>query len=129
MAKIEKFEDIESWKLAREVTREIYEISSNEKFSRDFALVNQIRRASISILSNIAEGFERSGNKEFLQFLAIAKGSCGEVRAQLYVAFDQKYIDETKFRELMEKLLEINRLIAGFMKYLQQTDLRGSKFK
>jgi len=129
MAKIEKFEDIESWKLAREVTREIYEISSNEKFSRDFALVNQIRRASISILSNIAEGFERSGNEEFLQFLAIAKGSCGEVRAQLYVAFDQKYIDETKFRELMEKLLEINRLIAGFMKYLQQTDLRGSKFK
>jgi four helix bundle protein len=120
-----------SWrvKLAREVTREIYEISSNEKFSRDFALVNQIRRASISILSNIAEGFERSGNKEFLQFLATAKGSCGEVRAQLYVAFDQKYIDETKFRELTEKLLEINRLIAGFMKYLQQSDLRGSKFK
>ncbi len=129
MAKIEKFEDIESWKLAREVTREIYEISSNEKFSRDFALVNQIRRASISILSNIAEGFERSGNKEFLQFLAIAKGSCGEVRAQLYVAFDQKYIDETKFRELTEKLSETNRLIAGFMKYLQQTELRGSKFK
>ncbi len=129
MAKIEKFEDIESWKLAREITKQIYEISSTERFSRDFALVNQIRRASISILSNIAEGFERSGNKEFLQFLAIAKGSCGEVRAQLYVAFDQKYTDETKFRELTERLLEINRLIAGFMKYLQQTEMRGSKFK
>ena len=128
MAKIEKFEDIQAWKLAREVTRLIYEINSNDKFSRDFALVNQIRRASISILSNIAEGFERSVNKEFIQFLAIAKGSCGEVRAQLYVAFDQKYIDETKFREIMEKLLEINRLIAGFMKYLQQTEMRGSKF-
>jgi four helix bundle protein len=128
MARIEKFEDIQAWKLAREVTRQIYEISSNEKFSRDFALVNQIRRASISILSNIAEGFERSGNKEFLQFLAIAKGSCGEVRAQLYVAFDQKYIDETKFQEIMDKLLETNRLIAGFMKYLQQTEMRGSKF-
>lgn len=81
MARIERFEDIESWKLAREVTKLIYEISSSGSFSRDFALVNQIRRASISILSNIAEGFERSGNKEFLQFLAIAKGSCGEVRA------------------------------------------------
>ena len=128
MAKIERFEDIQAWKLAREVTRQIYEISSNEKFSRDFALVNQIRRASISIVSNIAEGFERSGNKEFIQFLAIAKGSCGEVRAQLYVAFDQKYIDETKFREMMDKLLETNRMIAGFMKYLQQTELRGNKF-
>lgn len=115
MARIEKFEDIEAWKLAREVTKLVYEISSNEKFARDFALVNQIRRASISILSNIAEGFERSGNKEFLQFLAIAKGSCGEVRAQLYVAFDQKYIDETKFQEIAEKLSETSRLIAGFM--------------
>ena len=129
MAKIEKFEDIEAWKLARQVTKLVYEISSNEKFARDFALVNQIRRASISILSNIAEGFERSGNKELLQFLAIAKGSCGEVRAQLYVALDQKYVDETKFKEVSQKLSETSRLISGFMKYLQQSDLRGSKFK
>ena len=128
MARIEKFEDVEAWKSAREITRLIYEISCGEKFSRDFALVNQIRRASISILSNIAEGFERSGNKEFLQFLAIAKGSCGEVRAQLYVAFDQNYIDETKFKEISNKLNETSRLIAGFMKYLQQTEMRGSKF-
>lgn len=129
MGKIEKFEDIQSWKLAREVTKQIYEISSSEKFSRDFALVDQIRRASISIISNIAEGFERSGTKEFLQFLSVAKGSCGEVRAQLYVALDQKYIDQVKFDSIMKQLLETNRLIAGFMKYLQQTDLRGSKFK
>jgi four helix bundle protein len=80
MAKIERFEDIESWKIAREVTKLIYSESSKGNFSKDFALVNQIRRASVSILSNIAEGFERGGNKEFLQFLAIAKGSCGEVR-------------------------------------------------
>ncbi|CAN5705130.1 four helix bundle protein [soil metagenome] len=128
MAKIEKFEDIEAWKSARDVTRMVYEISCSEKFARDFALVNQIRRASISILSNIAEGFERSGNKEFLQFLAIAKGSCGEVRAQVYVAFDQNYIDEMKFKEISNKLNETSRLIAGFMKYLQQTEMRGSKF-
>ncbi len=129
MARIEQFEDIESWKSAREVTRLIYEVSSNEKFCRDFALVNQIRRASISILSNIAEGFERSGNKEFINFLSIAKGSCGEVRSQLYIAFDQKYINEAKFRETSEKLKETSRLIAGFMKYLQQSELRGNKFK
>ncbi|MCY7347643.1 MAG: four helix bundle protein [Pyrinomonadaceae bacterium] len=77
MARIEKFEDIESWKLAHEITKLIYTASSTGDFCRDYALVNQIRRASISILSNIAEDFERSGNKEFLQFLAIAKGSCG----------------------------------------------------
>ena len=129
MPKIEKFEDIESWKLAREITRLIYKASSAGSFSKDFALVNQIRRASISILSNIAEGFERGGNKEFLNFLAIAKGSCGEVRAQLYVALDQNYIDEKKFVSITDKLIETNRMISGLMKYLQQSDFKGSKFK
>ena len=129
MGKIERFEDIESWKIAREITRLIYEESSTGNFSKDFALVNQIRRASISILSNIAEGFERGGNKEFLNFLAIAKGSCGEVRAQLYVALDQNYIDEKQFKEISSKLSETSRMISGLMKYLQQSDLRGSKFK
>ena len=80
MANIEKFEDIESWKLAREITKLIYEVTSRASFGKDFALTNQIRRASISVLSNIAEGFERNGDKEFVQFLTIAKGSCGEVR-------------------------------------------------
>ncbi len=129
MAKIEKFEDIEAWKLARETVKLIYEISSSGNFSRDFSLVNQIRRAAISILSNIAEGFERNGDKEFLQFLAIAKGSCGEVRAQLYIALDQKYIDETQFVLIANKLIEISRTISGLMKYLQQSEFKGSKFK
>ncbi|MBC7899571.1 MAG: four helix bundle protein [Saprospiraceae bacterium] len=129
MAKIEKFEDIESWKLARDVTKYIYEITSNGNFSGDFALCNQIRRAAISILSNIAEGFERGGNKEFVNFLGIAKGSCGEVRCQLYIALDQSYISQGQFQMLSEKLLETNRLIAGLMRYLQQSELRGSKFK
>lgn len=128
MARIEKFEDIESWKSAREVTQLVYAISSNGIFAKDFALCNQIRRASVSILSNIAEGFEREGNKEFVHFLTIAKGSCGEVRAQLYVALDQNYIDETQFSEIYKKLLEISRLIAGLMKYLKQSEMRGSKF-
>src|SRR5687767_2491505 len=91
MAKISRFEEIESWKRARMLTHEIYKITSSGTFSRDFALRDQIRRAAISILSNIAEGFERGGDNEFLQFLSVAKGSCGEARAQLYVALDQAY--------------------------------------
>lgn len=129
MAKIERFEDIESWRLAREVTNLIYEASSTGPFSKDFALCNQIRRASISILSNIAEGFERDGNKEFLHFLAMAKGSCGEVRAQLYIAHDQNYLDAAAFADINAKLVETSRLLAGFIRYLRQTDLQGSKFR
>lgn len=112
MAKIEKFEDIEAWKQAREITKLIYKASLSGNFSKDFALCNQIRCAGVSILSNIAEGFERGGDKEFLQFLAIAKGSCGEVRAQLYVAFDQNYIDEKQFDFISNKLIETSRMIS-----------------
>jgi four helix bundle protein len=129
MAKIERFEEIEAWKLARRATRLVYDATGRGKFSGDFALVNQMRRASISILSNIAEGFERQGNKEFLQFLAVAKGSCGEVRSQLYIALDQDYIDNRTFSEISEVLVETSRTISGFMKYLQESALRGSKFK
>ncbi len=129
MARIEKFEEIEAWKLARQATRRIYAISSEGPFSRDFALVNQIRRASISVMSNIAEGFERGGNKEFLQFLSIAKGSCGEVRSQLYIAVDQNYIEQVTFKEITKLLIETSKTISGFMKYLQGATERGSKFK
>ena len=92
--KIKNFEDIESWRKARKLTNDIYQTTATGKFMRDFGLKDQIRRASVSILSNIAEGFERGGDKEFSQFLGIAKGSCGEVRAQLYVALDQDYLSQ-----------------------------------
>jgi len=128
MSKIEKFEDIECWKKARELTKKIYEASRDNEFARDFSLCNQIRRASASILSNIAEGFERDGDKEFSQFLAIAKGSCGEIRAQLYVALDQLYITESQFQIMSAQTQEISRMISGLMKYLQQSDLKGRKF-
>ena len=86
MARIQRFEDIRSWRKSRELTKQIYVITSQGNFKRDFGLRDQIRKASVSIVSNIAEGFERGGDQELIQFLAVAKGSCGEVRAQLYIA-------------------------------------------
>ena len=129
MAKISRFEEIESWKRARKLTNEIYKITSSGTFSRDFALRDQIRRAAISILSNIAEGFERGGDNEFLQFLSVAKGSCGEARAQLYIALDQAYISTTEFETLSKSAHDVGQLISGLMKYLRQSSLRGSKYR
>lgn len=129
MAKVEKFEDIASWKMAREAVRQVYELNSNDEFSRDYALRDQIRRSSISIMSNIAERFEREGNKELISFLSIAKGSCAEARSQLYIALDCNYINQNQFISTYNKLDETGRLIGGFIKYLHQSDFRGSKFK
>ncbi len=98
-------------------------------FVRDYGLRDQICRASVSTMSNIAEGFERDGDKEFVQFLSIAKGSSGEVRSQLYVALDQDYISENEFNVLYNKTTENSRMISGLMKYLQQSELKGRKFK
>ena|SRR5208282_4613966 len=100
MSKILRFEEIESWKKARVLTNEIYQVTSLGGFARDFGLRDQIRRASVSAMSNIAEGFERGGNREFLQFLSNAKGSAGEVRSQLYVALDAGFINQKKFDDL-----------------------------
>ena len=129
MARLERFEDIDAWKKARALAKATYKITATGEFARDFGLRDQLRRAAISVVSNIAEGFERGGDKEFLQFLSLAKGSCGEVRAQLYVALDQAYINDAQFQELSEKAVEVSRLIAGLMKYLSASDLRGSKYK
>jgi len=127
VAKIERFEDIEAWQKARELTRQIYDASNDGPFARDFGLRDQIRRASVSIMSNIAEGFERGTNKEFIQFLYIAKGSSGEVRSQLYVAFDLGYIDKNTFETIRSELLSISRQISGFIQYLQSSPMQGGK--
>lgn len=129
MATIARFEEIEGWKKGRELARRIYAISATGKLERDFELRGQMRRAAVSILSNIAEGFERGGTKEFVQFLAIAKGSAGEIKAQLYVALDVGYINEQQFAELYGLSNEVVLLIGGLMRYLQQSELRGAKFK
>ncbi len=102
MATLTSFEESESWKTACMLTREIYAISRRGGFERDFALRDQIRRASISVMSNIAEGFERGGSNEFINFLSIAHGSAGEGRAQLYVALDQQHVDQGAFTDLAQ---------------------------
>ena len=141
MASIEKFEDIEAWQKARELTREIYRITNQGFFSRDFGLRDQIRRAAVSIMSNIAEGcergsgqefkqegFGRGGNKEFIQFLSTAKGSASEVQAQLYVALDARYITQEQFRQLYDMAQSSGKLTGGFIRYLQKSDHKGVKF-
>lgn len=128
MATFRGFEEIEAWKKARELTRLIYEITATGPFARDFGLKDQIRRAAVSIMSNIAEGFERGGNKEFAFFLGIAKGSAGEVRSHLYVAADANFIDENQFQTLSQLANETSRLIGGLMKYVGQCKLPGTRF-
>jgi four helix bundle protein len=127
--KIQKFEDILAWQQARELTKEVYVHSRTGSFAKDFGLRDQIQRASVSIMANVAEGFDRGGDKEFTQFLSISKGSCGEVKSHLYVALDQQYIVSEQFNRLYNCADEVGRLLAGFMAYLKQSDMRGRKFK
>jgi four helix bundle protein len=127
MAKLERFEDLEVWQQSRMIAKNIYIASSQGQFARDFGLRDQIRRAAVSIMSNIAEGFERGTNKEFIQFLYIAKGSAGEVRSQLYVALDLGYIEKDRFDQLNTDLLSLSRQISGFVQYLQSSSFKGAK--
>ncbi|MEW6086853.1 MAG: four helix bundle protein [bacterium] len=126
---IKYFEDLEVWKSARELTNKIYKITNSGNFSKDYGLRDQIRRASVSIMSNIAEGYERSGNQELIQFLSIAKGSCGEVRTQLYVAMDQEYLDKKQCEELISAFKKISIMLNNFMEYLKGSRLKGVKYK
>ena len=128
MASIERFEDIEAWQKARELTREIYRITNQGVFVKDFGFRDQIRRAAVSIMSNIAEGFGRGGNKEFIQFLSTAKGSASEVEAQLYVALDAEYITEDQFQQLYGLAQSSGKMIGGFIRYLQKSEHKGVKF-
>ena len=129
MSSFQRFEDIEAWQKARELTKAIYALSNDGQFARDFGLRDQIRRASVSIMSNIAEGFGRGGNKEFIQFLSTAKGSASEVQAQLYVALDAGYINQDQFQKLYSETEATARMIAGLLRYLQNSDFKGAKYK
>jgi four helix bundle protein len=121
MGVFKSFEEITSWQKSRLFNKRIYEITENVGFKRDFDLVRQIRRASISISSNIAEGFERNTDKEFIYFLYVSKASAGEVRSQLYLALDLNYISKIEFDELYLNVSDISKLISGFIKYLENS--------
>ena len=118
MGKFSSFEEINSWQKSRIFNKRIYQITENSNFKKDFDFVRQIRRASISISSNIAEGFEINTDKEFIYFLYVAKASAGEVRSQIYLAFDLEYIVKQEFEELLESITEISKLLSGLIKYL-----------
>ena len=119
MATIQRFEEIEAWQTARRLTRLFYELSDEGAFARDYGLRDQMRRAAVSIMSNIAEGFESRTTSLFIEYLGRAKASCGELRAQLYVALDAGYLERQQFDQLFQEAKICSRQIAAFIRYLQ----------
>jgi four helix bundle protein len=118
--KIKKFEELNIWKLALKITKEIYDLTAKKEFSRDFKLRDQIRGAIISVSSNIVEGFEKNNNNEFIRFLKIAKGSVGETRNQLYIALSVGYIGNQEFEKINKELEDLANQIGGFIVYLEK---------
>ena len=123
-----RFEDLEVWQRARAFADRVYGLTCEGSFAKDYSLKDQINRSAGSIMDNIAEGFDRGGNREFITFLSYSKGSAAESRSQLYRAFDRNHINENTFTELKDEALLISKMISGFMNYLQKSDLKGSKF-
>ena len=115
------FEDLEVWQLARALVKDVYLLTNKTEFQKDFGLKDQVRRSAVSIMANIAEGFERKTQKEFVSFLFIAKGSCGELRSHFYVAYDLDYIDLEVFNKVQHQTISISKSLGGFIKYLNSS--------
>jgi four helix bundle protein len=118
--KVQRFEDLEAWQIALELANKVYEITKQESVRRDFGFVDQIRRAAISIMNNIAEGFERGSNKDFVRFLFIARGSAGEVRSLLYLGLDQGYLTNAEFSECRDLCIRSGQIIWALIKGLRK---------
>ncbi|UJH66614.1 four helix bundle protein [Allomuricauda sp. SCSIO 65647] len=129
MARVEMFEDLEIWQRAREICNDVYDLIENTPLGRNYALRDQMDKSSGSVMDNIAEGFERNGNREFIQFLSISKASCGELRSQLYRTFDRGHIDKETFDVLKKKIMVNSKKIGAFMNYLSKSEFRGFKYK
>ena len=128
LLKISRFEQLDVWIKARQLVRETYTATSKNGMAGDLGLKDQMRRAAISTMANVAEGFERGGNKEFVQYLAQAKASCGELRSHLYAALDLGYLSEEEFGKLVDTALSVSRQASGLMKFLRRSVRRGSKY-
>jgi four helix bundle protein len=128
MATFKRFEELDVWRRARTFADNVYAQTLQGSFAKDFSLRDQITRSSGSVMDNIAEGFERGGTKEFIVFLSYAKGSAGEARSQLCRAYDRKHLDEQSFNSLRDEALDISKSISGFMTYLRNSSIRGSRF-
>ena len=129
MATISSFEDMKVWQDARALVSDVYRITESERLKADYGLKDQLRRSSVSVMANIAEGFERNGNKEFLQYLSNAKGLVGELRSHLYVASDVGAVDHVQFEKILGELVSISKQLSGLMRYLQRSSHKGSKYK
>ena len=129
MATITKFEELEIWQLARQLSKKVFALTEKEKFCKDFGIRNQIRDSSGSVMDNIAEGFGRGGNKEFVTFLCYSIGSCSETQSQLYRAFDYNYISKTEFEECYILAKTIINKTGSFVSYLNKSNVKGEKFK
>jgi len=129
MATIGRFEEIVSWKESRKLNQVVGDLIDTGRFKNSYRLINQIEGSAGSIMDNIAEGFERGGNKEFIQFLYIAKGSCGELRSQLYRALDRKYILQSEFDSFSVQAMKISSLIQKLINYLETSETKGIKYK
>ena len=128
MMEIRRFEDLGIWQEARELCTRVRDLTADGGFAKDFKFRDQIRSSSGSIMDCIAEGFERDGNKEFIQFLSFAKGSCGETRSQSYRALDYEYVTQKDFKDLLERTVRLSRRISSFMHYLKESGLKGRKY-
>ena len=128
MATWSRFEDLPVWQEARILAKDVYQLTATEPFSKDFRFCGQIRAAVGSIMDNIAEGFEKENNKEFIQFLYIAKGSCGEVRSQLHRAKDVEFISDEDYNEYIKRTIDLNTSIYNFIKYLKNSDISGMRY-
>lgn len=128
MPTIRRFEDLEAWKAARDLVKQAYKITASFPKNETYALANQMQRAAVSVMSNIAEGFERGSNKEFIQFLYIARSSCGELRSQSYIALDLGYTQDPEIQDMQGKCRRVAGIINGLIDYLKKTEIKGHKF-
>jgi four helix bundle protein len=128
MATINDFEDLEIWQLGREICQLVWNLFETTSLGKDYELRNQMNRSSGSIMDNISEGFERNGRREFINFLSYSKGSCGELRSQLYRALDRNHISKEEFEKLKDMTIIESKKIGAFMSYLVKSDIKGSKF-